>query len=593
MKLHCPQVTWHGGENGKNAPILSLDFHPFDRHLIVTSGSDAEARIWLIESDSDVPRFLFSLTGHESSINCVRWSPDGNAVASGSDGGTIIWWTLPEREDHLSSREKWRNLVDDKDLRKRIVKQHEDVYDISWSPSGHQLACGSVNHITYLWDLEKSRMIGQLREHSHFVQGVAWDPHGVLLATQSSDRTVKIFAAKEEKSSKRKASQGRPLPGWTPDGVVDRCQRTIKYLNAPSPAVTESGNTAALSQANEASRLLSLESNSTTEADSQPKKLRGKAMFADEAVPSFFRRLDWTPDGAFLIAPAGIYSTPTNDDTAKQTEFTSWVFSRSQLDSPICALPGLDKPSVAVRCSRRLYEPRTSCTSESWSDLPHRCLFAVLTLNSVLVYDTQQVEPIAVANHIHYSSLTDATWSADGKCLAVSSSDGYVSIIRFGNEIGDTLERASVNAWLPKNRFAQPKPKTVVPTLVVPSAKQPPVVTQANPIAESVQSQALTPQASSDVPSKKRRITPELVVRSPPSSASLKKVETPSNPPNNLLVSPPPVAPAASDSSGGDVVAAAAGNPLMEEIVSQVEQVQAEVAPKKVKKRATLIFVRQ
>jgi hypothetical protein len=47
MKLQCPQVTWHGGENGKNAPILSLDFHPFDRHLLVTSGSDAEARVCL------------------------------------------------------------------------------------------------------------------------------------------------------------------------------------------------------------------------------------------------------------------------------------------------------------------------------------------------------------------------------------------------------------------------------------------------------------------------------------------------------------------------------------------------------------------
>jgi len=44
-KYQCPQVTWHGGDNGKNAPILSLDFHPMDRHLLVTGGADAEARV--------------------------------------------------------------------------------------------------------------------------------------------------------------------------------------------------------------------------------------------------------------------------------------------------------------------------------------------------------------------------------------------------------------------------------------------------------------------------------------------------------------------------------------------------------------------
>lgn len=45
MRLQCPQVTWHGGEQGKNAPILSIDFHPTDRHLVATGGADGEARV--------------------------------------------------------------------------------------------------------------------------------------------------------------------------------------------------------------------------------------------------------------------------------------------------------------------------------------------------------------------------------------------------------------------------------------------------------------------------------------------------------------------------------------------------------------------
>ena len=53
-----------------------------------------------------------------------------------------------------------------------------------------------MNHVTCVWDVERRSIVQQFREHAHFVQGVAWDPHGAMLATQSSDRTVRVFTAK-------------------------------------------------------------------------------------------------------------------------------------------------------------------------------------------------------------------------------------------------------------------------------------------------------------------------------------------------------------------------------------------------------------
>ena len=42
-----------------------------------------------------------------------------------------------------------------------------------------------------------------------------------------------------------------------------------------------------------------------------------------------------------------------------------------------------------------------------------------------------------MARGLHYAGLTDAAWSSDGKTLFVTSSDGYVSILSFGNgELG-------------------------------------------------------------------------------------------------------------------------------------------------------------
>ena len=105
--------------------------------------------MWLIDGDKDeAPRFLYSLNGHESSVNCVRWSPDGSAVASAADGGAIIWWSLPAPKDegaHLGAKQPtWRSVASDSELRKKMVVQHDDVYDLAWAPGSHLLAAASV-----------------------------------------------------------------------------------------------------------------------------------------------------------------------------------------------------------------------------------------------------------------------------------------------------------------------------------------------------------------------------------------------------------------------------------------------------------------
>lgn len=67
--------------------------------------------------------------------------------------------------------------------------------------------------------------------------------------------------------------------------------------------------------------------------------------------------------------------------------------------------------------------------------LPYRMVFAIATKSSVYLYDTQQKTPFAVISNIHYTRLTDLTWSSDGRLLIVSSTDGFCSLIKF--EIGE------------------------------------------------------------------------------------------------------------------------------------------------------------
>jgi WD40 repeat protein len=38
------------------------------------------------------------LTGHQTRINALAFTPDGNSLVSASDDGTILIWDVPRRE---------------------------------------------------------------------------------------------------------------------------------------------------------------------------------------------------------------------------------------------------------------------------------------------------------------------------------------------------------------------------------------------------------------------------------------------------------------------------------------------------------------
>ena len=42
--------------------------------------------------------------------------------------------------------------------------------------------------------------------------------------------------------------------------------------------------------------------------------------------------------------------------------------------------------------------------------LPYRLIFAVATLNSLYVYDTESIPPIGVLAGLHYAAITDIAW---------------------------------------------------------------------------------------------------------------------------------------------------------------------------------------
>lgn len=90
--------------------------------------------------------------------------------------------------------------------------------------------------------------------------------------------------------------------------------------------------------------------------------------------------------------------------------------------------------------------------------LPYRMIFAVATRKSVYLYDTQQRTPFAIVSNIHYTRLTDLTWSPNGFCLIVSSTDGFCSIISFDeDELGNVYCEKKVVSALIENKVRTEK----------------------------------------------------------------------------------------------------------------------------------------
>lgn len=69
--------------------------------------------------------------------------------------------------------------------------------------------------------------------------------------------------------------------------------------------------------------------------------------------------------------------------------------------------------------------------------IPYRFVFAIATEDSVFLFDTQKLTPFAYITDIHYSNLSDLSWSSDARFLMISSIDGFSTFLIFKeNELG-------------------------------------------------------------------------------------------------------------------------------------------------------------
>lgn len=463
MKCQVPQISWHSRD-----PVLSIDFQPIqgDFFRLATAGTDSHVLMWYItyqDNKSIKVEYASDLYRHNKSVNAVRFSPNGQFLASGDDEGAVFIWELKERDeatmldplndDENNNKEEWYPV--------KLLRGHlDDIYDISWSKDGNFLVSSSMDNTVIMWDMQKYTKVHIFSDFKGYVQGVSWDPLNKYIASVGSDRALRIHNVNTKKIA-------------------------YNISKAPWTNSTEKGTFRA-------------------------------RLFYDDTLQSYFRRLTFTPDGELLIVPSGIL------EKGDKINNTCYLFSRHALSKPVLSLPTGDKYTVAVRCNPFLYklnggqdsaDNKENKFAKPMIDLPYRMIFAVAACDSVLLYDTEQLLPFAYVSNIHYTHLTDLSWSPDGLTLVVSSTDGYCSFVLFSREeLGEIYVPEK-----PKEIPKEPDQVVVVNKKEKIDASEPPSVTS-NDGGVKV----------AGAPSTPKRITP-ISVKSPKSGSSAKDENGPTS----------------------------------------------------------------
>lgn len=221
--------------------IYSVSFSP-DGKFIATALHDGTIKLWNLKSNQETSLFKHG----QKPVRSVSFSPDGKLMATASEDGTIKLWNPLHKNESKLIRD--------------INPQGQQIFSISFSSDGKYLASASADGFARLWNLDcllksnsdsicKTKFAGGRSEvfsasfarfdkaiktpdkqklvtahangtaelwdldlvskknkapeaifegHSDWVRSASFSPDGQMLATASSDRTVRVWTLKGE-----------------------------------------------------------------------------------------------------------------------------------------------------------------------------------------------------------------------------------------------------------------------------------------------------------------------------------------------------------------------------------------------------------
>jgi WD40 repeat protein len=193
---------------GHTNVVRSLSFSP-DSQLLATASFDACWRLW----DVKTGKLLGCYSGHTNWIWDIAFSPDGRSIATCSADLTVRLWACPVVTERLALRaeEAIRRDVATGNLLQTFEGHTLEVHTVKFSPNGQYLATGSSDLTIIIWEIETGKIFQTLTEHLDRVLAVDYRPDGKLLVSGSGDETVKLW----DLSTGECIDTWKPLPPYS------------------------------------------------------------------------------------------------------------------------------------------------------------------------------------------------------------------------------------------------------------------------------------------------------------------------------------------------------------------------------------------
>ena len=159
---------------GLTREVLSLAFSPDGKSLAGACGKVVV--LW----DAGTGEERATLNGGDLSVDCVAYSPDGKTIASCGQRTVRLW-------DAESQRERVALIHD-----RLPVPDH--LTALAFSPDSQAVVSGSYLGTVTVWDARTDQRRAAFKEHARFISGLAFSPDGQTLAVACGDGSVTLWS---------------------------------------------------------------------------------------------------------------------------------------------------------------------------------------------------------------------------------------------------------------------------------------------------------------------------------------------------------------------------------------------------------------
>eukprot|EP00475_Leptophrys_vorax_P006353 TRINITY_DN13920_c0_g1_i1.p1 TRINITY_DN13920_c0_g1~~TRINITY_DN13920_c0_g1_i1.p1 ORF type:complete len:517 (-),score=126.83 TRINITY_DN13920_c0_g1_i1:54-1496(-) len=210
--------------NAHRDPIRGLTFAPTDVKF-ATSSDDRTVKIF----DFATCQEEMVMTGHGWDVKCVHWHPKKGLLVSGGKDNLIKLWD-PRTGKELGTMHGHKNTVS------RVL----------WNQNGNWFVSASRDQLIKLWDVRMMREIYTYRGHQHEVTSIAWHPHTEeLFASGDFEGNVLFWTVgwpnpQAEILAAHQSPQGAAIwdMAWHPMGhllATGSSDKTIKFWTRNKP----------------------------------------------------------------------------------------------------------------------------------------------------------------------------------------------------------------------------------------------------------------------------------------------------------------------------------------------------------------------